>query len=245
MTRKPAGSLWPRLRGGLRNAGSWLLDYRYAVIAQARAALSSARPEDFGTGDLAPVLIIPGIYENWRFMRPLIDALHEQGHPVHVVPRLGTNRRPVVPSAEVVADYLRRRDLHDVVIVAHSKGGLIGKYLMTQLDPRGRVVRLIAISTPFSGSSYARYMLMPSLRAFAGTTPYLVALGADERLNSRVVSIFGRFDPHIPEGSLLPGAENVLINTGGHFRILSHPDTLRQVLAAAAARPDPPEHPEP
>jgi triacylglycerol lipase len=32
---------------------------------------------------------------------------------------------------------------------------------------------------------------------------------------------------------VLPGAENVLIDIGGHFRILSHPDTHRQVLAAA------------
>jgi pimeloyl-ACP methyl ester carboxylesterase len=235
VTSGSAPSVWHRLRTGLRNAGSWLLDYRYAVLAQVRGALARADPDDFATGEAAPVLIIPGIYESWHFMQPLIELLHTNGHPVHMVTPLRTNRRPVVASAEIVADYLRRRDLHDVVIVAHSKGGLIGKYLMTQLDPDDRVVRLIAISTPFSGSRYARFMLMPSLRAFAATNPYLAALGADERLNNRVVSIFGRFDPHIPESSVLPGAENVQIDTGGHFRILSHPDTHRHVLAAAAA----------
>jgi hypothetical protein len=240
-SRLLAGSL---TSNRLRNAGSWLLDYRYAVVGQVRAAVSRSHPDDFASGDGVPVLIIPGIYESWHFMRPLIDVLHADGHPVHVVTPLRTNRRPVVPSAEIVADYLRRRDLTDMVIVAHSKGGLIGKYLMTQLDPRGRVLRLVAISTPFSGSRYARYMLMPSLRAFAGTNPYLAALAADVRLNNRVVSIFGRFDPHIPEGSVLPGAENVLIDTGGHFRILSHPDTHRHVLAAVA-RPADPEYPQP
>ena len=235
-SRMPTGG---RLRRGLRNAGSWLLDYRYAVTGQVRSALSRARPDDFVSGDRAPVLILPGIYESWHFMRPLIDLLHQNGHPVHVVTPLRTNRRPVAPSAGIVAEYLRSRDLHDVVIVAHSKGGLIGKYLMTQLDPDERVARLVAISTPFSGSRYARFMLMPSLRAFAGTNPHLAALAADLRLNDRVVSIFGRFDPHIPEGSVLPGAENVLIDTGGHFRILSHPDTHRHVLRAAAATPHP------
>lgn len=234
MTRAPGRRLPGRLGEIARNAGSWALDYRYAVIAQARAALSRDVPADLATGEKAPVLIIPGIYESWHFMRPLIGALHEHGHPVHVVTPLQTNRRPVVPSAEIVAAYLRRHDLHGVVIVAHSKGGLIGKYLMTQLDPEGAVTRLIAISTPFSGSRYARYLPFPSLRAFAGSNPQLAALGADERLNDRVVSIFGRFDPHIPEGSVLPGAENILIDTGGHFRILSHPDTQRHVLAAAA-----------
>ena len=239
MTPAPGRSVLRRLRAILRNAGSWLLDYRYAVLAQLRAALSRTHPDDFATGEAAPVLIIPGIYESWHFMRPLIDLLHQNGHPVHVVTPLRTNRRPVVPSAGIVAEYLRSRDLHDVVIVAHSKGGLIGKYLMTQLDPDERVARLVAISTPFSGSRYARFMLMPSLRAFAGSNPHLAALAADDRLNNKVVSIFGRFDPHIPEGSVLPGAENVLIDTGGHFRILSHPDTHRHVLRAAAATPHP------
>ena len=242
MTRGPGRSGWRLLRKGLRNGGSWLLDYRYAVIAQVRGALARSHPDDFGSGHLAPVLIIPGIYESWHFMRPLIETLHEQGHPVHVVTPLQTNRRPVVPSAGIVAGYLREHDLHDVVIVAHSKGGLIGKYLMTRLDPDDRIVRLIAISTPFSGSRYARYLLVPSLRAFAGTNPHLAALGADQRLNGRVVSVYGRFDPHIPEGSVLPGAENIVINTGGHFRILSHPDTHRHVLAAAAR---PAAHPAP
>jgi triacylglycerol lipase len=221
-------------RSRLRDLGSWVLDYVYAIRAQGRGAMSRTHPDDFATGDRAPVLIIPGIYESWHFMRPVIDVLHERGHPVHVVTLLQRNRRPVVESAAIVADYLENRDLRDVVIVAHSKGGLIGKYLMTQLDPDGRVRRLIAISTPFSGSRYARYLLVPSLRAFAGSNPHLAALAADLRLNNRVVSIFGRFDPHIPEGSVLPGAENVLIDTGGHFRILSHPETHRQVLAAAA-----------
>lgn len=233
MTPGPGGPAWARLRTALRNAGSWLLDYGYAVTWQARAALSGTSPDDFGTGEAAPVLIIPGIYESWHFMRPLIDVLHEHGHPVHVVTPLRRNRRPVAPSADLVADHLRRLDLREVVIVAHSKGGLIGKHLMTRCDPDGRISRLIAISTPFSGSRYARYLLVPSLRAFAGTNPHLAALSADERLNGRVVSIFGRFDPHIPEGSVLPGAENVLIDTGGHFRILSHPDTHRHVLRAA------------
>jgi pimeloyl-ACP methyl ester carboxylesterase len=165
-------------------------------------------------------------------MRPLIEVLHAAGHPVHVVTLLQSNRRPIVESARIVAAELRERDLHDVVIVSHSKGGLIGKYLMTQLDPHGRIVRLVAISTPFSGSRYARYMPTPSLRDFAAKHPALVALAADERLNARVVSLFGRFDPHIPEGSFLPGAENVRIDTGGHFRILSHPETERRVRAA-------------
>ena len=53
-------------------------------------------------------------------------------------------------------------------------------------------------------------------------------------MNDRIVSIFGEFDPHIPEGSALPGATNITLPTGGHFRILSDPATLKFVLEAVS-----------
>jgi hypothetical protein len=34
---------------------------------------------------------------------------------------------------------------------------------------------------------------------------------------------------------VLPGARNIQLDTGGHFRILGHEDTIRTILAAAAA----------
>ena len=105
---------------------------------------------------------------------------------------------------------------------------------MNRLDDTGRVCAMVAISTPFGGSRYARYLLIPTLRAFSSADPALMALGADIRANSRIVSIFGQFDPHIPEGSELVGARNVRIDTGGHFRILGEPATIKTVLIAVA-----------
>jgi pimeloyl-ACP methyl ester carboxylesterase len=218
----------------LQNGWWWLMDYVYAGIWQVRAALSRTDPINFLGGTAAPVVIVPGVYETWQFMRPVIEALRKAGHPVHVVTALQHNRRPVVDAARLVAAYIEERDLTGAVIVAHSKGGLIGKYVMNQLDSTGRVCGMVAICTPFGGSRYARYMFVPSLRAFSAKDPGLVALGADVRANSRIVSIFGKFDPHIPEGSELIGARNVRIDTGGHFRIMGEPATIKSVLIAVA-----------
>ena len=44
------------------------------------------------------------------------------------------------------------------------------------------------------------------------------------------MSIFGRFDPHIPDGSVLDGATNVLVPAVGHFRVLGSPQTHSAVL---------------
>ena len=109
-------------------AGWWARDYAYAVGRQLRSAVSRVSPDEFLSGTGRPVVVIPGIYEDWRFMLPLIEELHAAGHPVHVVTVLQRNRLAVPKAAALIADYLHERDLRDTMIVAHSKGGLIGKY---------------------------------------------------------------------------------------------------------------------
>ena len=78
-------------------------------------------------------------------------------------------------------------------------------------------------------------MLLPSLRAFSPRDAVTLQLSREQRINERISSVYGLFDPHIPEGSVLPGARNIQLQTGGHFRILSHEDTIRTILAATAA----------
>ena len=225
------------MSGPLRVAGWWALDYVYAVGRQLRSAVSRVSPDEFLSGTGRPVLVIPGIFEDWRFMLPLIRTLHDAGHPVHVVTVLQRNRLAVPKAAELIAGYLRDRDLTDTLIVAHSKGGLIGKYAMMALDPERRLVRMVAVASPFSGSRYAGYLLLPSLRALSPRSAVTLQLSREQRVNERITSIYGLFDPHIPEGSVLPGARNIQLDTGGHFRILAHEQALKTVLEEAAAPP--------
>ena len=73
---------------------------------------------------------------------------------------------------------------------------------------------------------------MPSIRAFLPDDETIVMLGREESVNGRIVSIFGRFDPHIPDGSVLDGATNVMVPASGHFRVLGSPQTHAAVLDA-------------
>ena len=208
--------------GVIAKAWWWGLDYLYVSYWQVRGALVRVDPARYLLADAMkpPIVVLPGIYETWQFLRPLADQLSEAGHPVHVVAGLGRNARTVAASAPIVADYLREHDLRDVTILAHSKGGLIGKYLMLRCDPEGRVARMVAIATPFSGSVYARLMLLPSLRAFSPRNATTLMLAASRGVNSRITSIYGSFDPHIPAGSELSGATNIRLDVAGHFRII-------------------------
>lgn len=102
-----------------------------------------------GTG--RPVVLLPGVYERWHFLRSIATALAAAGHPVHVVRELGINDRAIPGSAAKVLRFLEAADLRGVALVAHSKGGLIGKAVLLGFAAP-RVHRLIAISTPFGGS---------------------------------------------------------------------------------------------
>ncbi|NJC23244.1 hypothetical protein BJ994_002320 [Arthrobacter pigmenti] len=219
----------------LRRGWEWVLDYAYVAYWQVRGFIFRGDAERQLTGERAPVILLPGIYEPWQFMHPIANHLHSQGHPVHAVTALGYNRGTVPAMADLVSQYLVERNLHDIVLVAHSKGGLIGKYVMTLPDSAQRVHQLIAVNSPFSGSIYAMFALIPSLRAFSPRNRTLNALRANLAVNSRITSIYGTFDPHIPGGSELIGATNIQLDAMGHFKILGDSRLLDAIDGAITA----------
>ncbi len=85
-----------------------------------------------------------------------------------------SRRRPRWSPRELAA-----LDLRDVALVAHSKGGLIGKHLLAYDDPDGRVDRLVAVATPFGGSRLARYAVGSTLRAFLPGDPVIRGLAGE------------------------------------------------------------------
>ncbi len=220
-----------------------MLDYAYVTYWTVRAFVGRGRSDQFhhpAAGPKSPILVIPGVYESWRFMQPVVEHLFRAGHPVHVLDKLGYNTGAIPAMAEIVRDYLEQLDLTDVVVVAHSKGGLIAKSALAEPDTFRRVRRVIALNTPFAGSRYANLFLIRSVRMFTPTGPVIRALQANLVVNSIISSLYSVFDPHIPETSHLEGAENIVLPAIGHFRPIGVPDTLRTVDAIIArSTPDP------
>jgi hypothetical protein len=198
------------------------------------AALGRRRPPgSWVAGDRAPVVLLPGTYETWHLLAAIGDALHADGHPVHVVETIGDNRRAIPWVAAEVGRVLADRGLRDVVLVSHSKGGIVGKALLVEElglpAAERRVARLVAIAAPFAGSSMARLVPAGALRAFRPGDPLLARLAAERAADARIVSVAPRVDPHIPEGSRLEGAAYVEIDVVGHFRVLRDPRTVAAV----------------
>ena len=228
----------PRTCGALR-LRERAADYAYVAARQVAGVLGARRPPS-GPGGGAPVVLLPGVYETWRLLGPVATALARAGHPVHAVPGLGYNRRPVADAADRTAAFLDEADLQGVVLVAHSKGGLVGKRVM--LSPAGsRVAGMVAVATPFRGSRYARYLLGRTLRAFSPRDAALLALAAERGVDARITAVYPRFDPHIPETGRLEGGRNVELPLAGHFLPLGDPTLVEVVVREVdrIARPTP------
>ena len=183
-----------------------------------------------------PVLMLPGVLESPRFLDPLAAVLRSSGRPVHTVPALRCNGARVAATALLVLDYLERERLTDVTIVAHSKGGLVGKQLMVWPESAHRIRSMLAIATPFAGSRYARRAPTKMLRDFSPADATLLELSANQEANARILSVAAAVDPQIPDGSVLPGARNITLPIGGHFRPLG--DRRMHLIALRFLRDD-------
>lgn len=208
----------------------WGLDYWQATVWQVQGLLGRPFPEVPSDAEGKHVVVIPGVYEPLTFMAALIEDARRAGYLVHALSVLGYNDGEIPDAARDVAAYLREHDLREVTILAHSKGGLIGKYVLALFDPDRRVARMVAVATPFAGSKLARFLPLRAVRDFLPTAEVITHLQRLSDVNARVVSIYGAFDPHIPAGSFLAGAVNVRVGAMGHFRILRSPEVRRAVL---------------
>ncbi|MGN6199449.1 esterase/lipase family protein [Humibacter sp.] len=189
--------------------------------------------------DGPPVLLLPGVHESPRFLDPFAALCVACGRRPHVLTALGRNVERVLDTAELAASYLERQDLNDVLVIAHSKGGLVGKQLMTWERTRSRVGGMVAIATPFSGSAFATRAPVRSLRDFSPADSTLLELSANRAANRDIVSAFPRFDPQIPAGSVLPDARaNVRVPVDGHFRVLGHPELWRLLRRTLREAPE-------
>src|SRR5258708_5858102 len=191
-----------------------------------------------------PVILIPGILGKWGYMKELGDKLSLRGHPVYIIPELEMNifsipfsakmlralviravptpfhvQPRVIKGAETVRKFIEQKNLKGAIIVAHSKGGLIGKYLLSHYNPDHRVLGMVTISTPFAGSALAKFIPHQAFKELKTDSEIIADLERHKKTNSQIISVFPEFDTHIwsKSGSYLQGAaDNIQVPVGGH-----------------------------
>lgn len=209
----------------LRKIGNWAEDYLYAIHRHAHAFIYRNPPRHFlghVVREKNPIILIPGVYETWHFLQASVDDLSLRGHPVFVLEHIGYNTKEISYTAQLIRELIEEKDLYNIVIIAHSKGGLIGKYLLVFKNKDQRIRKLITIATPFGGTNLAKFIPYRLAKEFHPHGEIISMLHKESSVNHKIVSVYGTFDNHIwpTKNCYLEGAKNIQVNIHGHHKIL-------------------------
>lgn len=207
----------------IKEIGNWVRDYFYFAKG---SSFIFRKPPSHYLGHIlenkSPIILIPGIYSRWQFLKEIADPISLEGHPVYIVENLGYNNKTIRHSAKLIRELIDEKDLKNVIIIAHSKGGLIAKHLLVYNNEDNRVIKVIAIATPFLGSQAVKFLPGKAFKELHPEGEMIKKLHSQSEVNHKIVSIFGEFDNHVwpTENCKLEGAKNIQIDVYGHHAIL-------------------------
>jgi pimeloyl-ACP methyl ester carboxylesterase len=115
----------------------------------------------------------------------------------------------------------------DVLIVAHSMGGLVARTALQRID-RSRVAHVVTLGSPHHGAVSARFGRSACLVQMRRGSPWLADLDRAETIEhlglsrARLTNVFSYHDDVVfPQTtSCLEGAENIAIGGRGHVTLL-------------------------
>jgi len=195
---------------------------------------------------LPPVLLIHGYGCNsgyWANLVPLLDAVRISHATLDLAPLTGDIDGYAAQIQISVEQLCAQTGAHQVVIVAHSMGGLAARAWLRAFG-KGRLARLITLGSPHHGTCLAAFGIglnAAQMRRFGRIGPacdWLRALAASEDAATRglITSIWSHHDNIVSpqDTSALEGARNLALGGVGHVALGSN----RRVLAAVMAELD-------
>ncbi len=186
----------------------------------------SSIPGGWLRGEAGDVLLLPGFNENWYFLKEIGDLLNSKGYRIHVLK--GGRQAPIESQARIVQEYVVSERLQSIVLIGHSKGGLVARKLIAMQNSFG-IQKVITISTPHHGTLFG-YLRLFNLAELIPGSKFFASW--DSSLNKQINNFYPKFDNHVLPASnlLLEGANNQLIEINGHTRILKSNSLLTKLL---------------
>ncbi len=186
-------------------------------------------PQSWRNGTRGNVLLLPGVYENAHFFLQLGSELNTNGFRVHQIDSLVNQSMSVDQYCTTIKQFINNNQLNKVILLAHSKGGLIAKSLLIDPSINKKIFKTICIATPFGGSWLSK--LIPGGRDLAPNSSLIKKLDSNKQYNHLIHNLYPIFDNHvIPNRHLfLQGAKNYQVDVIGHTRILENKETINLI----------------
>ena len=206
-------------------------------LALQEFALLMADPVFYGVGvprgDGRPALVLPGLFANDFYLQPMHSWLGRIGYrpvPSTFWLNAGCPERLTRQAQEALERRLSRTE-EPAVVIGHSRGGILAKAIATRLGDRAS--HLVVLGSPVGGmmrfrwdnvgsapngpsrrlgeaSSRIRNLLDPDCDAPDCGCAFFPDLRAPLNSRTKVVSIYSRDDPIVPDWTCrIPSAENI------------------------------------
>lgn len=236
-----------RFRLGLRGQLRLFFGEFVATMAYSSWTMPIARASErlFPDATVPPVLLLHGYGCNsgyWAHLLPRLDAAGISHTRLDLEPMLAAidDYVPMVDAA--IAKLCRDSGKQQVIIVAHSMGGLVARAYLRAAGP-ARIAHIITLGTPHHGTRLASFGPGRNARQMRfggddGPDSWLATLAASETEAKRalITSIFTHHDNIVaPQtSSHLPGARNIEFGGVGHVAMGRNSRILDCVMAELA-----------
>jgi pimeloyl-ACP methyl ester carboxylesterase len=183
-----------------------------------------------------PVLLLHGYGCNsgyWARLLPRLERARISHATLDLEPLFGSIEAYVPAIEQAVAALCRRTGAGQVIIVAHSMGGLAARAWLRAQGAR-RAAHVLTLGTPHHGTRLAGLGAGVNARQMVCGSPWLAALAASEDAPRRalITSLYTWHDNIIApqDSSVLEGARNIGLGGVGHVALAHEPRVLALIL---------------
>lgn len=197
---------------------------------------------NLSTSGKLPVVLVQGYAEpSWYFMYGIYRNLKKSGwaniYPVNLFPNISDIKEQAKIVEAKIEQAKKENNVSKVDYVAHSMGGLIGRYYIQEMNGVNSINHYVSISTPHYGTYVAWAGPGEAGKQMRPGSDFLTKLNTGNPIQGNVsyTSIWTKTDEIVipAENALLKGAKTMPeIKNVGHLLIMWSADTYKQIKDA-------------
>lgn len=189
---------------------------------------SNKPPVSWSKGKKGDIVLIQGLLSNPLDLEKLGNHLNSIGYRIHILQKLRNNTMKTKKAMGILENYISTNRLENIILVGHSKGGIIIKYFLNNSQHANKVKIAFCISTPFKGSFLAYFIF----REFSPTSQLIRNINLKKSVNKRVINLYSKFDELIipNKNLLLDNAKNIRVDVIGHVRAVFSRKTYKEIV---------------
>lgn len=189
-----------------------------------------------------PIILVQGYSEpSWYFMYGIYRNLKKNGwaniYPVNLFPNIADITEQAKIVSAKIEQAKKENNVSKVDYIAHSMGGLIGRYYIQNMNGVSSINHYISISTPHYGTYVAWAGPGEAGKQMRPGSDFLTKLNTGNPIQGNIsyTSIWTKTDEIVipAENALLRGSKIMPeIKNVGHFLIMWSNDTYKQIRDA-------------